>query len=487
MKLRELMEGLRVVGNRQALDTEVSGIAYDSRAVKPGDVFVCIKGYQTDGHKYAADAAAKGAAAIVACDTLNMSGVPVLYTPDTRLALAQMAKTFFGDPLKNIKLIGITGTNGKTTVTYLIKAILEAAGKKVGLIGTNQNMIGETVLPTERTTPESFELYQIFRQMADAGAEYVVMEVSSHALELHRVGGCEFAVAAFTNLTQDHLDFHGTMENYFAAKRKLFDLCENAVVNIDDAYGARIAQECRCNLLTYAAGKTASLQASNIEVTAKGVTYGLEYEGQMYGARVGIPGKFSVYNSLAALGCALALGFDIELCLDALGKAHGVKGRAEVVPTNTDYTVLIDYAHTPDGLENIISTVNAFKTARVITVFGCGGDRDRTKRPLMGAAAGRLSDFLVVTSDNPRTEDPEKIIDDIMPGVLESACPYVRIENRREAIAYALSHAQPDDVIILAGKGHETYQILKDGTIHFDEREVVAGLLEAQEKEHGEA
>lgn len=487
MQLRELMKGLRVIGSERALNVEITGISYDSRTVQPGDVFVCIKGFQTDGHKYASAAAANGAAAIVACDTLNMSGVPVLYTPDTRLALAQMSKAFFGDPLRDMKLIGVTGTNGKTTVTYLVKSILEAAGKKVGLIGTNQNMIGDTVIPTERTTPESFELYKIFRQMADAGAEYVVMEVSSHALELHRVGGCKFAVAAFTNLTQDHLDFHGTMEHYYEAKRKLFDMCESAVINIDDPYGARLAAGCPCPVLTYGTGKGAALGASDIAVTAKGVTYGLEYEGQMYSAHLGIPGKFSVYNSLAALGCALSLGFEAEFCLDALGKAHGVKGRAEVVPTDTDYTVLIDYAHTPDGLENIISTVNEFKTHHVVTLFGCGGDRDRTKRPKMGLAAGRLSDFLIVTSDNPRSEEPGKIIDDIMPGVIESGCPYVRIENRREAIAYALAHAEAGDIIILAGKGHETYQILKDKTIHFDEREIVHELLKEQETGHGEA
>lgn len=477
MKLRDLMQDIPVTCSKAALDMDVTGIAYDSRHVNQGDVFVCIKGFQTDGHKYAADAAKKGACAIVACDTINMSGVPVLYTPDTRLALALMARAYYHNPQDQIKLIGVTGTNGKTTVTYLLKAILEAAGKKVGLIGTNQIMLGETVIPAERTTPESYELYKILRSMADGGAQYVVMEVSSHALDLQRVGGCEFEVAAFTNLTQDHLDFHGDMEHYFAAKKKLFSVCKNAVVNIDDAYGARLAQECGTNLLTYAADHAASLRASNIEVTAKGVTYGVEYEGQMYSAGVGIPGKFSVYNSLAALGCALSLGLDAEFCLEALGKAQGVKGRAEVVPTDTEYTVMIDYAHTPDGLENIISTVNEYKTGRVITVFGCGGDRDRTKRPLMGAAAGRLSDFLVVTSDNPRTEDPEAILDDIMPGVLESGCPYVRITNRKEAIAYALSHAEPNDIIVLAGKGHETYQILKEGTIHFDEREVVRELL----------
>lgn len=475
MKLAELVKEIKTEG-KAALETEVGAIAYDSRNVKPGDVFVCIKGYQTDGHKYVKSACENGAAAIVASDKIE-ADVPVLYTPDTRIALALMSKAYFGNPLKNIKLIGVTGTNGKTTVTYLIKAILEAENKKVGLIGTNQNMIGDKIIPAERTTPESFELYKMFAQMAAEGAQYVVMEVSSHALELHRIGGCEFETAIFTNLTQDHLDFHGSMENYFNAKKKLFSMCDSAVVNTDDAYGKRIAQQCGARMITYAVDCDACVRAKNIKITARGVTYDLLCGTQQYDAQVAIPGKFSVYNSLAAICAAKSLGIDIQKSLDVLKTAHGVKGRAEVVPTDTDYTVIIDYAHTPDGLENIISTVNEFKSARVITLFGCGGDRDRTKRPKMGKTAGSLSDFLIVTSDNPRTEEPSAIIDDIMPGVLESGCEYVRIENRREAIEYALTHAKAGDIIILAGKGHETYQILKEGTIHFDEREVIRDIL----------
>lgn len=475
MKLAELVRDIQTNG-KEALETEVGAIAYDSRKVRKGDVFVCIKGYQTDGHKYVKSAVENGAAAIVASDKID-ADVPVLYTPDTRIALAMMAKAYFKNPLKDIKLIGVTGTNGKTTITYLIKTILEAQNKKVGLIGTNQNMIGDKVMPTERTTPESYELYEMFADMAHEGADYIVMEVSSHALELHRVGGCEFETAIFTNLTQDHLDFHGTMENYFNAKNKLFSMCRNAVVNTDDEYGARIAGGCKANLITYGIDKPAAMHAKNMRITARGAAYDLEYGNKEYEANIAIPGKFSVYNSLAAIGAAYSLGIDIKICLDALKTAHGVKGRAEVVPTDTDYTVIIDYAHTPDGLVNIISAVNEFKTARVITLFGCGGDRDRTKRPKMGKAAGELSDFLVVTSDNPRTEDPSAIIDDIMPGVLESGCEYVRIENRHEAIEYALKHAKPHDIVILAGKGHETYQILKDKTIHFDEREVIHEIL----------
>lgn len=474
MKLAQIVKDIQIQG--QVPDIEIGKIAYDSRKVETGDVFVCIKGYQTDGHKYADSAVKNGAAVIVACDEVS-ADVPVIYTPDTRLALALMSKAYYNNPLGNIGLIGITGTNGKTTVTYLVKAILESVGKKVGLIGTNQNMIGDKVLPAERTTPESNELYKIFADMRDEGADYVVMEVSSHALDLHRVGGCEFLTTVFTNLTQDHLDFHGSMENYFMAKSKLFSMCKNAVINIDDKYGERLAGMCGANVITYAVDRVGNVSAHDIEISAKGIIYQAESEDGKFDIQLSIPGKFSVYNSLAAICAAKSMGIDIKKSAEALKTACGVKGRAEIVPTNTEYTVIIDYAHTPDGLENIISTVNEFKTARVITLFGCGGDRDRTKRPIMGKTAGLLSDFLIVTSDNPRTEDPSAIIDDIMPGVIESGCEYVRIENRTEAIRYAMEHAGGGDIIILAGKGHETYQILGDKTIHFDEREVVFDIL----------
>lgn len=474
MKLSDLLENVETVS--AVADVCIRSIAYDSRAVEPGDVFVCIKGFATDGHQYAQKAIENGAVAIVAQDSVE-ADVPVVYVKDSRMALAQMSKVYYGKPDEKMKIIGITGTNGKTTVTYLIKHILEHYGHKVGLIGTNQNMIGDQVLPTERTTPESKELYAMFADMAEAGCSHVVMEVSSHALYLHRVGGIQYEVGVFTNLTQDHLDFHGDMENYFLAKAMLFDVCNNSVVNTDDAYGKRLAKIAPA-LLDYSVDCVSALQASEIEISAKGVLYDVEHEEERTSVHVAIPGKFSVYNSLAALGCVMQLGISVDDAVRALLTARGVKGRAEVVPTDTPYTVLIDYAHTPDGLENILSTVNEFKQARLITVFGCGGDRDRTKRPLMGETAARLSDFVIVTSDNPRTEDPEAILDDIMPGVEKTDCPYVRIANRKEAIAYALSHAEADDVIVLAGKGHETYQILNTGKIHFDEREVVYELLQ---------
>lgn len=476
MKLSELLKDVELAD--ECPDIEVHKIAYDSRKVEKGDVFVCIKGYASDGHSFAKMAEEKGASVIVAEDSVDVN-IPVVYAKDTRLALALMSRAWFKNPLSEMKLIGVTGTNGKTTVTYLIKKILEDRGYKVGLIGTNQNMIGSEIIHTERTTPESYELYELFSDMVSAGCDYAVMEVSSHALELNRVGGCEYETAVFTNLTQDHLDFHGTMENYFNAKKKLFSMCKNAVVNTDCPYGARIAEEFSC--LTYGIDNDADLKAEDVSVTAKGVTYSVTYKSEKSQCHIKIPGKFSVYNSLAALGCALTLGVKKADAVRSLADANGVKGRAEIVDTNTDYTVIIDYAHTPDGLENIISTVNEFKKARVITVFGCGGDRDRTKRPKMGKMAASLSDFVVVTSDNPRTENPSSIIDDIMPGVLETNTPYIRIEKREKAIEYALEHAKKDDIIILAGKGHETYQILNEGTIHFDEREIVKQILSGKE------
>ena len=475
VKICDIVKDIEIISFDGDLNEQINEIAYDSRNVKEGDVFVCIKGYKTDGHKYAASAAEKGAKIIVAEDKIDVCA-KVMYVKDTRCALALMAKAYFADPMKGKKLIGVTGTNGKTTVTYLVKKICRDHNMRLGLIGTNQNMIGDEIIPTERTTPESFELYSLFDHMAKKGADGVVMEVSSHALDLKRVYGCEFETAVFTNLTQDHLDFHGTMENYFNAKKKLFSMCKNAVINIDDEYGKRILPSCK--FLSYGIeNEKASLNAKNIKISASGVNFDLVYENQTYDAHLPIPGKFSVYNALAAIGAAISLKISPQDAVDSLKTAHGVKGRCEVVKTNTPYTVIIDYAHTPDGLENIISTINEFKENRVITLFGCGGDRDRTKRPIMGKTAGKLSDFLVVTSDNPRSEDPAKIIDDIMPGVLESGCEYIRIENRREAIKWAMENAKKGDIIILAGKGHETYQILKDKTIHFDEREVIAEVL----------
>lgn len=453
-------------------DIDITGIAYDSRNVTEGNVFVCIKGFETDGHKFAEAAEKNGAALIVAEDKIDV-GVPVLYVDNSRVAIAEAACRYYDNPSEKFKLVGITGTNGKTTVTYLLKSILEEAGMCTGIIGTNQNIIGDKVLVTQSTTPttpNALELQQLFAEMVESDAECVVMEVSSHALELERVHGCHFDAGVFTNLTQDHLDFHKTMENYLKAKAKLFDISDKGVVNLDDAGGREIAKTAKCDMLTVGLGDECELRAKNISITARGVDFDMEYKGKVYPAHIAIPGKFSVYNAICAAGAAIELGIDMETIINGLGNATGVMGRVEVVPTDTDYTVIIDYAHTPDGLENIINAVKEFAKGRVITLFGCGGDRDNTKRAVMGEIAGRLSDYSIITSDNPRTENPDEIVAQIVEGMAKTEGEYKVIVDRREAIGYALDFAKADDVIILAGKGQETYQIIGKEKYDFDER-----------------
>lgn len=457
-------------------DVEITGITIDSRKVEEGYVFVCISGLISDGHDYAQKAIEKGAAVIVGERELSLD-VPCVVYEDTKLALAEISAKFYHYPENKLKLVGITGTNGKTTVSYLIKKILESAGKTVGIIGTNEILVGDKevgIKSSTPTTPNSLELRQIFAKMVEMGAEYVVMEVSSHALDLHRVAGLTYDVGIFTNLTRDHLDYHGTMENYFLAKKKLFDISEVSVINRDDEYGNRIATEHGGKILTIST-KNADVIAENIEITAKGVTFDVRYGDEKQKVSLGISGMFSVYNGLCAIGATLSLGVDLKSCAEGISASKGVKGRLERVETGRDFEVIIDYAHTPDGLENVISAVNSFKKGRCITVFGCGGDRDATKRPIMGEIGTRLSDIAVITSDNPRCEAPARIIEDILSGVREGE--YKVIENRREAIAYALSIAQKDDIVLLCGKGQETYQIIGTEKTHFDEREVVREIL----------
>lgn len=453
-------------------DIDITGIAYDSRNVSEGNVFVCIKGFETDGHKFAQMAEKNGAAVIVAEDKIDVN-VPVWYVDNSRVAIAEAACRYYGNPSDKFKLIGITGTNGKTTITYLVRSILEEAGICTGIIGTNQNIIGDKVLVTQSTTPttpNALELQQLFAEMVASDAECVVMEVSSHALELERVHGCHFDVGVFTNLTQDHLDFHKTMENYLKAKAKLFDISDKGVVNFDDEAGKKIAKSAKCDILTVGMDSDSKLFVKNINISARGTDFDMEYEGRVYPMHIAIPGKFSVYNAICAAGAAIQLGIDIETIQRGLSKASGVMGRVEVVPTDTDYTVIIDYAHTPDGLENIVNTVKEFAKGRVITLFGCGGDRDNTKRSIMGEIAGRLSDYSIITSDNPRTENPDEIVAQIEEGMKKTDGEYKVIVDRREAIGYALDFAKKDDVIILAGKGQETYQIIGKEKYDFDER-----------------
>lgn len=473
MKLRDLLKDIPFTYTAVDLDIDIREVRYDSRAVQPGDLFVAVRGFATDGHAYIGMALKKGAVAVV-CEQAG-KGIPAVIVPDARAALADIAGNRFDHPSRKLTMVGVTGTNGKTTTTTLIKHILEAEGHKVGLIGTNQNMIGDEVIPTERTTPESYELQALFARMAEAGCTHCVMEVSSHSLVLDRVRGVRFAVGAFTNLTQDHLDFHKTMEAYREAKAKLFTISDKGVINLDDPVADKMLADATCPCLTFSADQDAAdLSAKNIELGASGVSFVAATRDAIARVSLGIPGHFSVENALAALGVCVALGVPLENAARALGTAHGVKGRAEVVPTDTDYTVLIDYAHAPDGVSNILRTVRGFAKGRVIALFGCGGDRDRTKRPIMGHLASELSDYCIVTSDNPRTEQPETIIEDIVAGMKDAKVPVDVICDRRAAIYHALDIAQKDDVIVLMGKGHETYQEIDHVKHHMDEREIVA-------------
>ena len=480
MKLQELLAGIPVLAAAADLETEITGVSYDSRCTKPGDLFVAMTGFATDGHQYIGKALENGAAAVL-CQQTPETDCPYIQTEDSRRALAVVGANWFHHPASGMTMIAVTGTNGKTTTTYLLKAILEQAlGAKVGLIGTNQNMIGQEVIPTERTTPESFEVQHLFRQMADAGCTHVVMEVSSHALALDRVYGVRYQVGIFTNLTQDHLDFHKTMEAYCDAKAILFRNCGTGVVNADDPWTPRLLRNASCKVLTYAEHAPADLRAEGIALGADHIAFDAVTETERMPVRVNIPGGFMVYNTLDVLGAALALGIPLKDSARVLAAVPHVKGRVEVVPTpGRDYTVLIDYAHSPDGLKNVLSSVQGFAKGRTIALFGCGGDRDRTKRPKMGKTAAEHADFLVITTDNPRTEKPGAIIEDILPGLEGSVTPYTVIEDRVEAIHWAMDHAEAGDVIVLCGKGHETYQEINHVKHHMDEREIVADYLKA--------
>lgn len=472
MLLKELLPNV----GKSLENTEITDITCDSRLVKDGMAFVCINGTDIDGHRFAQNAEKAGAAVIISEKPTGVSNEVIV--DDTRAVYAQMSANFFGHPSKSFKLIGVTGTNGKTSVTYMLKAIIESKGYKTGVIGTIQNLIGEKVIETERTTPDAYGLNKLFAEMRDAGCEYVIMECSSHAIDQKRIFEVDFEVAAFTNLTQDHLDYHITMENYFEAKKKLFSMCKTAVVNIDDTFGKRLQNVLSCPVVTYASvDRSATYSAAGINMRPDGIEYELVSDYSIKRIKLKTGGKFSVYNSMCAAVCAKHLGFTLEDISDALMGLEGVKGRAEVVNAGKDFTIIIDYAHTPDGLENILSTFRELKQKRLICLFGCGGDRDRTKRPIMGAIAAKLSDLVIVTSDNPRSEEPEAIIKDITEGMKDTKTPYVVIPKREEAIKYAVQNAAEGDIIVLAGKGHETYQILKDGKIHFDEREIIAKAL----------
>ena len=483
MKLKDLLTGISVLECTADPELDIQEVFYDSRKVTPGSLFVAVSGFASDGNRFIPMALSKGAAAVVTAKKPE-GAVPYVLVESDRLALALIGCNFFRHPAKSMTMIGVTGTNGKTSTTLLLKQVLEKTlGAKVGLIGTMANMVGQETIPTERTTPESFELQALFAKMRAAGCTHVVMEVSSHAIALERIGGIRFDIAAFTNLTEDHLDFHKTMDAYCDTKAELFRRCEKAVINMDDPYSGRIRAAAECPVLTTAVHKDADLQAKNVALLADGVRFTALSGAEQAAVALPIPGKFTVYNALTVLGIAAQLGISLRDCARALETAEGVKGRVEVVPTpGTPYTVLIDYAHTPDGLENVISSVQDFCVGRVITVFGCGGDRDPMKRPVMGKIGVKLSDYAVITSDNPRTEDPMAIIEDILKGVKPEDGEYIVIEDRRKAIRYAMDIAKKDDIIILAGKGHETYQDVGGRKHHLDEREEVAAHLQEKEE-----
>jgi len=481
MKLNALLHGIDILSSSVDLNLEISGVSYDSRATQPGDLFVAMTGFAVDGHSFIPKAMAAGAAAVLCEKIPEDAAIPYVQVADSRRALAVVGANYFDHPADAMTMVAVTGTNGKTTTTYLLKSILEQEiGAKVGLIGTNQNMIGDEIIPTERTTPESFEVQRLFARMRSAGCTHVVMEASSHALYLDRVYGVPFAVGIFTNLTQDHLDFHKTMEEYCDAKSILFRNCEVGVCNSDDPWTERLLKNATCRKYFYARNTDADLRAEHVVLEADHVSFDAVTAEERVPIRVNIPGGFMVYNTLDALGAALALGVSLEQSARALANVSHVKGRVEVVPTpGKDYTILIDYAHSPDGMENVLSSVKGFAKGRTIALFGCGGDRDRTKRPLMGAVAARIADFAVVTTDNPRTEQPADIIADILPGMEGYDTPYVVVEDRIEAIHWAMDHAEAGDVIVLCGKGHETYQEINHVKHHMDEREIVAEYLNA--------
>ena len=486
MKLEKILEAVPVLELHADPEMEISGLCCDSRKAEQGSLFVAVSGFASDGNRFIPAARARGAAAVVTAKRPEEE-IPYILVESDRLALALISGNYFGQPSRKMTMIGITGTNGKTSSTLLLKQVLtQCLGAKVGLIGTMENHIGDTVIPTERTTPESFELQALFARMLEAGCTHVVMEVSSHAISLERIGGIHYDVAAFTNLTEDHLDFHKTMDAYCDAKAELFRRCGRAVVNQDDAYAPRMLAAAECPVLTTSAHEKAGLYARNIALHADSIQFTAVSGGEQTEVFVPIPGRFTVYNTLTVLGIAKSLGISLQSAADALKTVSGVKGRIEVVPTpGMPYCVLIDYAHSPDGLENVLKSVRDFCKGRIISVFGCGGDRDPMKRPIMGKIGVERADFAIITSDNPRTEDPMAIIRDILEGVSPELGAYTVIEDRRKAIRYAMDIAKKDDIIVLAGKGHETYQEINGVKHHLDEREEVAAHLKELRENNG--
>ena len=484
MILKSLLKGLDYEVIKGNEESKVQNIRYDNRKIEQGDAFVCVKGFKVDGHSFIGDAIKKGAKTLIVQEDVSVQeDITIIKVRDTRKALAIMSSNYFGNPKDKLKIIGITGTNGKTTSAFIIKSILEKAGFMTGLIGTIANYIGNKKVDAVRTTPESYELHELFKNMVDAGVEYCVMEVSSHSLELDRVYGVQFEEGIFTNLTRDHLDFHKTFENYYNAKFKLFERSNHSIINLDDPYGANIVKdieerEVKTKVSTFSIEKESDFKAFEIKSHSNGSEFKVNLES-IEEFSINIPGEYNIYNSLGCIICAYNLNIPMDKIKEGLSDVV-IPGRCELVAKekNLPYSIIIDYAHTPDGLENVLTTVKAFTKNRMISVFGCGGDRDKVKRPQMGKIGCELSDIAIITSDNPRSEEPIDIINDIVKPL--NYDNFVIEVNRKEAIRKAMNMALEGDVIVIAGKGHETYQILKDETIHFDEREVVYDILEGK-------
>ncbi|QZY57187.1 UDP-N-acetylmuramoyl-L-alanyl-D-glutamate--2,6-diaminopimelate ligase [Crassaminicella profunda] len=482
MKLKELIKNLSIVDIMGEVDLEVEGIAYDSRKVEKNYIFVCVVGMKTDGHTYIDQAIKTGATVlIVQKDISPIKGVTIIKVEDSRKTLAKVSSNFFQNPTANMDIVGVTGTNGKTTITHLIKNILEKSGMNTGLIGTISHQILDKEYKANNTTPESLELQKMFKEMKDLKVNACAMEVSSHSLVLDRVEGINFKIGVFTNLTRDHLDFHESIENYKNAKAKLFYQTTLAnIINIDDTYGEEIAKEVNLldtKLITYGIKRKADIYAEDIYISPKGAEFTLitpKFRGNI---RIATPGMFSVYNALAAMAVCYVLGFEYEQIKKGIESIEGVAGRFESVQNEKNHTIIVDYSHTPDALENALKTIKEFVEGKIITVFGCGGDRDKVKRPMMGEIAGKLSDFCIITSDNPRSEEPNSIIKDIEVGIKKTNCKYKMIVDRKEAIKEAIKNSNQKDIVLIAGKGHETYQILGDKIIDFDDRKIAQEIL----------
>lgn len=485
MTIEQLVSVLNNVEVKGDVNKEIEFITHDSRRVRKNTLFVCICGTRVDGNKFIPQAIEAGACAIMTEKDVEVpADITVIKVPNMREAMELAVPYFYDYPGKKMRMIGVTGTNGKTSSTYMLRDILRKTGYKVGVIGTIKIMIEDEEMPIHNTTPDVIDLQEILDKMYKQNIDYVVMEVSSHALDMNRIAGCEYDTAMFTNLTQDHLDYHKTMENYALAKAKLFDSLsapnlvksdKNAVINLDDELGSKtMIEHTKCNLITYGIKNDAVLKAENVEIKASGASFDVKYKDDCVHFDLKVTGMFNVYNILGVIGVALAEKISFDIIKETLEAFEAVAGRFELVRQGQDFSVIVDYAHTPDGLENVLKTAREIAKKRLIVVFGCGGDRDRTKRPIMGRIAAQLADVVIATSDNPRTEDPEFILSEVEAGVIPALHGnfHEKITDRRTAIFRAIELAQKDDIVLIAGKGHENYQILKTGTIHFDDKEV---------------